>query len=91
MPEMKTMLLLTERAEPANAVSSNVPPVTIHEGDATLGCTCDRWGHPRLVSRSTLMGTTVSARFVGDNGGIALSSQRKLSGRMARRNSEGAS
>ena len=51
MPEMKTMLLLTERAEPANAVSSNVPPVTIHEGDATLGCTCDRWGHPRLVSR----------------------------------------
>ena len=51
MPEMKTMLLLTERAEPANPVSSNVPPVTIHEGDATLGCSCDRWGHPRLASR----------------------------------------
>jgi len=51
MPETKTMLLLTERAEPANPVSSNVSPVTIHEGDATLSCTCDRWGHPRLVSR----------------------------------------
>lgn len=54
MPEMKTMLLLTERAEPANPVSSNMPPVTIHEGDATLSCTCDLGPS---VSRVALAGT----------------------------------
>jgi hypothetical protein len=43
---MNAILLLKENTEPMASVDSNLPRVTLHQGDATPGCTCDRWGHP---------------------------------------------
>jgi hypothetical protein len=43
---MKTILLLKEKSEAANAIPSNLPRLTTKERDATPGCTSDRWGHP---------------------------------------------
>jgi hypothetical protein len=43
---MKTILLLKEKSESANAIPSNLPRLTTKEREATLGCTSDRWDHP---------------------------------------------
>lgn len=42
-----TILLLKENAEPTDWISFKLRSLTRLEGDATPGCTCDRWGHPR--------------------------------------------
>ena len=44
---MNTILFLEEKSESADRVSRALQSPTRHEGDATPGCTCDRWGHPR--------------------------------------------
>jgi hypothetical protein len=43
---MKTILLLKEKSEAANAIPSNLPRLTTKERDATPDCTSDHWGHP---------------------------------------------
>ena len=43
---MNTIPLLKENTDPTHTISSKLRHVTIHEGEATPGCTCDRWGHP---------------------------------------------
>jgi hypothetical protein len=43
---MKTILLLKEKSEAANAIHANLPRLTTKERHATPGYTCDRWGHP---------------------------------------------
>ena len=43
---MKAILLLKENAEADKSIFFDWPPLMIAEGDAKIGCTCDRWGHP---------------------------------------------
>jgi hypothetical protein len=43
---VKTILLLKEKTEAANAIRSNLPRLATKERDAIPGCTSDRWGHP---------------------------------------------
>jgi len=45
---MSTILLLEEKTKPADRVARDLVHPTRYAGDATLGCTCDRWGHPCL-------------------------------------------
>ena len=44
---MKTILLLKETVEKESASDLfNWPPLVLPEDAASVGCTCDRWGHP---------------------------------------------
>jgi hypothetical protein len=43
---MNTIPLLKDKNELDNSTPLGLPRLVIHEGDATPGCTCDRWGHP---------------------------------------------
>ena len=44
---MKTILLLKETVEEERASDFfNWPPLVLPEDAASVGCTCDRWGHP---------------------------------------------
>jgi hypothetical protein len=65
---MNTILLLKENAEPTDSISFKLRPVTRQEGDATPGCTCDRWGHPcaSRVEGKPQTRTTRPKIFVGE-------------------------
>jgi hypothetical protein len=43
---MSTILLLEEKTKPADRVARDLVHPARHAGNATPGCTCDRWGHP---------------------------------------------
>jgi len=44
---MKTILLLKETVEEETGSDFfNWPPLFLLEDAASIGCTCDRWGHP---------------------------------------------
>ena len=66
---MRTILLLHDESESRKPRLQNVAggKVTQHPTEGTLGCSCDRWGHPfpdciehNLRGRTSLMRTRIA-------------------------------